>query len=113
MAKKQEWKEYEFKKAGFVSNITKPTAKVTKSGINFYRIDFPGGQPVKVLQNGSSLALVADEDSPKKLKANKSGSRVSLGSKKMVQDLGLPIGSDLPGRKAEMNGKDAWVFDLK
>ena len=108
---KGNWTELTFEKTGFKTKYTSPTLKSSKYGIHLYRVDFKDGQHVRIFKNGSKVGILADERGNKKLKANKSGSRLTIGGKKVVKELALESGVTLAGVKAEIMGKQGWVFE--
>ena len=109
------WTEIEFPKGGtgFRSKYKTPSLKVGKYGLSIYLTDLKGDDQVKLFTNGSKIAIGADPEGPKKVKADKKGRRLSIGGKKLAGQLGLEIGAVLSGSKGEVAGQDGWIFTAK
>ena len=111
-----DWQEVEFPRAsgGFRSKYKEPSLRATKYGISLYCCDgLEGEMQVAIFSNGSKIAIVADDNGPKKIKADKKGRRLSLPGKKMAAQLGLEIGAMLIGEKGKVSGKQGWIFEAK
>ena len=107
------WTEVTFPKGGtgFRSKYTEPSLKVSKYGLNIYCTDFVGDTQVKIFSNGNRIAIVPDSEGPKKLKADKKGRRLSIGGKKMAEQLNLEIGKVLSGVKGSVGNQEGWIFE--
>lgn len=106
------WTELKFERSGgFKTKYHSPTLKSSKYGVHLYKTDLQADQNVKLFKNGTKVGIVADDTGDKKLKANKSGSRVSVNGRKVVKELGIEPGIALAGTKGEIMGKSGWIFE--
>lgn len=106
------WTELSFERSGgFKTKYKEPSLKAGKYGITLYKTSFINEQRVKLFSNGSKIAIVADKDGPKKLKANKANTSVSIGGKKLAGQLNLEVGAVLSGTKGEVAGQEGWIFE--
>jgi hypothetical protein len=110
---KIEWSEISFERSGGFKapKFDEPTLKSSKHGIALYKTDLKDGDHVRLFSNGKRVAIMVDERGAKKVKSNKSGSRVQLSGKKVVAELKLEPGTILPGQLGEVNGKVSWIFE--
>ena len=104
------WTELKFERRGGTVKYDSPTLKVAKHGIALYKTDLADGQAVRLFKKGSRVAIIADDGGPKKLKANKSGTKMAITGKCVVRDLKLEVGAAYAGVPGNVKGKDGWIF---
>lgn len=107
------WSEINFERSGGFKapKFTEPTLKSSKYGVALYRTNLLNDQHVRLFANGKKVAVMADERGAKKLKANKSNSRVVIPGKNVLKELNIEAGVIMPGHLGEVNGKEAWIFE--
>lgn len=104
------WTELTFERKGAQVKYTSPTLKASKHGIALYKTSFVGEQSIRIFRNGAKIGIIADEEGAKKLKSNKSNTRVTIAGKNVVRELKLEGGAILGGYKGTVQGKEAWIF---